>query len=293
MTQKPRASKKVILSADDFGISPGVSKGIIQLAQKQRISATSVMVVYDNWEKEAKALLNFKEQIDIGLHFVLTDAMPLSPPEKVRSLISPNNRFLKVKQLINHSYLGKVKSHDVMTEFNLQYQRFIDFFNFEPDFIDSHHNAHQYPLIRKTFIDFFFDKNFKKTPYVRNTAVSLKKLFSNKRDFLKSFFISLPGSSFKKLAIKHCLSTNKDFGGIYDINHSKLFEEKMICFLINIERENGIIMVHPGLPDDLLAERDQFCSGREYEYNYLASSSFSDLLKESEIKLTRFQRDSI
>jgi|TARA_B100002003_G_C14088199_1_gene523450 predicted glycoside hydrolase/deacetylase ChbG (UPF0249 family) len=293
MPVQSRTSKNVILSADDFGITPGVSKGILQLAEKQRISATSVMVVYDNWEKDARGLINFKDHIDIGLHFVLTDAMPLSPPEKVRSLTSSDNSFLKVRQLINHAYLRKVVSHEVMNEFNLQYQRFIDFFNFEPDFIDSHHNAHQYPLIRNSFVDFISDRSFKKTPYLRNTAVSLKKLFTNKSDFFKSLLISLPGSSFKKLAIKHGLSTNKDFLGIYDLNRAELFEEKMICFLINIERENGIIMVHPGLPDDLLGKRDLFCSGRENEYNYLASSYFLDLLKERDIKLTRFQRDSI
>ena len=290
MTVKFQTSKNVTLSADDFGVSPGVSKGILQLAEKQRISATSVMVVYDNWEKDAKALQDFKEHIDIGLHFVLTDAIPLSPPGKVRSLISSDNRFLKVRQLINHAYLRKVVSHDVMNEFNLQYKRFINFFNFEPDFIDSHHNAHQYPLVRKAFIDFISNTSFNKTPYVRNTAASLRNLLSNKDDFLKSFLISLPGSSFKKLAIKHSLSTNKDFWGIYDLNHPELFEEKMVCFLKNIERENGIIMVHPGFSDDLLVERDMFCGGREYEYNYLAGSSFSNLLGEGAIKLTRFQK---
>ena len=290
MTVKFQTSKNVTLSADDFGVSPGVSKGILQLAEKQRISATSVMVVYDNWEKDAKALQDFKEHIDIGLHFVLTDAIPLSPPGKVRSLISSDNRFLKVRQLINHAYLRKVISHDVMNEFNLQYQRFIDFFKFQPDFIDSHHNAHQYPIIRKAFINFIFERSFEKTPYVRNTAVSLKKLFSNKSDFLKSFLISLPGSSFKKLAIKHSFSTNKDFWGIYDLNHPELFEEKMNCFLKNIERANGIIMVHPGLPDDLLAGRDVYCDGRENEYNYLASSSFLNFLKENDIRLAKFQK---
>ena len=290
MTLKSKALKNVTLSADDFGLSPGVSKGIIQLAEKQRISATSVMVVYENWEKDAQALFNFKDHIDIGLHLVLTDAIPLSPPEKIGSLISSDNRFLKVRYLINHAYLRKIVSHDVINEFNLQYQRFIDFFNFEPDFIDSHHNTHQYPLIRKTFIDFMYDRSFEKTPYVRNTAVSFKKIFNNKSDFLKSFFISLPGSSFKKLAIKSSLSTNNDFWGIYDLNRSERFEEKMINFLKNIERENGIIMVHPGFSDNLLAKRDVFCGGREDEYNFLASSSFLDLLSESKIKLTRFQK---
>ena len=42
-------NKKIILCADDFGISPGVNQGIINLAEKGHISATSVMVVYKNW----------------------------------------------------------------------------------------------------------------------------------------------------------------------------------------------------------------------------------------------------
>ena len=80
--------KRVILCADDFGISPGVNQGIIRLAEKERISATSAMVVYDEWPSNAKILREFKNRIDIGLHFVLTESRPLSPLNEIPSLIN-------------------------------------------------------------------------------------------------------------------------------------------------------------------------------------------------------------
>ena len=69
--------KKVILCADDFGISPGINKSICMLAELKKVSATSVMVVYEDWDPYHRSLLDYKAHLDIGLHFILTEAPPL------------------------------------------------------------------------------------------------------------------------------------------------------------------------------------------------------------------------
>src|SRR6185312_11376957 len=70
--------KCIVLCADDYGQAPAISQGIINLIEKGRLSATSCMVNSDYWAEHAKWLLPYQQQIDIGLHFNLTEGRALS-----------------------------------------------------------------------------------------------------------------------------------------------------------------------------------------------------------------------
>ena len=60
--------KQVILNADDFAFNAAVSRGIVALAQKSRLSATSAMTLSPRWVQDAPALAELRGQIDVGLH---------------------------------------------------------------------------------------------------------------------------------------------------------------------------------------------------------------------------------
>src|SRR5436190_4355352 len=70
--------RRVVLCADDYGLSPGVSRSIRELLAAQRLSAASCMVVYPEFAEDGPLLRPFLEQTDIGLHFTLTADRPLS-----------------------------------------------------------------------------------------------------------------------------------------------------------------------------------------------------------------------
>ena len=74
-----------------------VRKSICALAEKKRISATSVMVVYEDWDIHCPTLAGFHNHLDIGLHFVLTDAPPVSPIKNIASIVSLSARFYNMK----------------------------------------------------------------------------------------------------------------------------------------------------------------------------------------------------
>ena len=193
-------SKSVILCADDYGISPGENRAINHLAENNRISATSVMVCFDNWEAEAYRLLQLKDQLDIGLHFVLTDFNPVSKIDSIRTLINSKGRFFSVNLLVKKSLFKRIDEAEVWKEFSSQFEKFTKIFGFDPDFVDGHHNAHQYPVVRKVVINFLANKNYGYRPYVRNTFIPLKTITNQGGDFIKSGLISFWGGPFKKMA---------------------------------------------------------------------------------------------
>ncbi|WP_240489526.1 ChbG/HpnK family deacetylase [Legionella parisiensis] len=54
-------SKTIILCADDFGLDPGVSAGILKLVRMGRLSAVSCMVNMPSFIPYAKELLDLKK----------------------------------------------------------------------------------------------------------------------------------------------------------------------------------------------------------------------------------------
>src|SRR5436190_22116683 len=70
--------KNIVLCADDYGQAPAISKGIISLLEKGRLSAVSCMVNMPGRPEAALWLQPFADQADMGLHFNLTEGKPLS-----------------------------------------------------------------------------------------------------------------------------------------------------------------------------------------------------------------------
>ena len=63
---------RLIVNADDYAFTPGISRGIRELLSTRRISATSVMAASQYWPQEAAALKAVAGDADIGLHLTLT-----------------------------------------------------------------------------------------------------------------------------------------------------------------------------------------------------------------------------
>jgi predicted glycoside hydrolase/deacetylase ChbG (UPF0249 family) len=70
------APRRIWLCADDYGISPGVNRGIRQLIERHRLNATSVMTVGPSiGREEVRALQTAaagSPRCAIGLHVTLT-----------------------------------------------------------------------------------------------------------------------------------------------------------------------------------------------------------------------------
>ena len=78
---------RVIFHGDDFGLTPGVNRGIIRAFKHGLLTSTSIMAVGEAAE-EAMALALENPDLDVGIHLVLADEPPLLPTETLSTLIS-------------------------------------------------------------------------------------------------------------------------------------------------------------------------------------------------------------
>ncbi|HKY50647.1 MAG TPA: ChbG/HpnK family deacetylase, partial [Candidatus Limnocylindria bacterium] len=75
----------VVVTADDLGLSPAVTRGILEAHRRGVVRSTSLLVTYPGAE-EAAALARAEPELEIGLHIDLVGGRPVSDPAAVPSL---------------------------------------------------------------------------------------------------------------------------------------------------------------------------------------------------------------
>ena len=235
----------MIVCADDFGLTDDINRAVIDLVKHGRVSAVSCMVALEHFDRHAfSRLLRFGDQVDVGLHLTLTDIRPthtLLPPA---SLVRSSGLFCPFGKLFRRSLRRAIRSADVTREAAAQYVRFVELAGRPPDFVDSHLHVHQFPAIRKGVIRFM--EGLDAAPYVRNTAMSTRKIARQGVSPLKCHAIGRFGRIFLRAAEKKGIRTNEGFAGVYDYRRSRQFPLFLSRFVEHMENANGILMTHPG-----------------------------------------------
>lgn len=126
-------SRKLIINADDFGITPGVSAGILYAHQHGILTSTTAMV---NTEFSKQSLAEAKRYPDLGLglHFVLDAGRPVFSGNS--SLTDHTGHFLKGKSL-----MASARKCDLKDELKAQLDLLYKWYG-NVTHIDSHHHMH-------------------------------------------------------------------------------------------------------------------------------------------------------
>lgn len=132
--------KQLIVNADDFGMSEGVTLGILKAHQDGIVSSTTVMM---NMPYALFALQEAKKfpNLGIGIHLVLTVGKPLIKGNK--SFTDENGYFIRPDQYPDHQPHGN--HQELYQEWKAQIESFIQTTGRKPTHIDSHHHVHLLP----------------------------------------------------------------------------------------------------------------------------------------------------
>lgn len=272
--------KRIILCADDYGQSSAISQAIIELIKYKRLTATSCMTTMPEWLSHAVELKPFINQIDIGLHFNLTEGLTLSKE-------MADEGFMLLPKLLMKAYLQRLNKDAIRAELCAQLDRFVLGLGRLPDYIDGHQHVHQFPMIRDVVLAVYEERLKQNGAYLRSVHDSKAFLRVTKKAYLKRIIIQLCGAtSFKNQLLRRHIPHNSSFSGIYDFSDSKNYERMFRQFLQDIG-DNGVIMCHPGLLDP--NNSDVIARSRFDEYQYFQSEAFEQACKYYKISLARLR----
>jgi hypothetical protein len=123
---------RLIINADDFGMSRGVNLGILDGFKRGVVTSSTIMMNMPYAEEAVR--LAIENRLDVGIHLVLTAGKPLSTD--VPTLTGNDGNFKK-----RNVQLQEYNLEEVEREFRKQVERALRM-GLVPTHIDSHHHIH-------------------------------------------------------------------------------------------------------------------------------------------------------
>lgn len=281
------ATVPLVLCADDYGLSPGVSRGIAELIAAGRLTATGCMTGSPFWRDEARALRGLCERADIGLHLTLTDHAPLTTmPRLAPAGHLPSNGHLVLASL--RGTLGEPAIQaELRAEIEAQIDAFEAAFDGPPAFIDGHHHAHQLPGIGALVIEAFERRVRPHGGWLR-VCREPRAAILRRGSPLRALAIDALGARFSADVRARGLASNDSFRGVRSFSPRER-PERIFPLFLQGRGFRPLAMCHPGYVDDALNGRDPVTDAREAERAYLASEAFAEALAAAGVRLARLR----
>ena len=273
--------RRIWLCADDYGISPGVNRAIRDLIELGRLNATSVMVVGPAIGRDEVSALQAaaanNPRCAIGLHVTLT-----APFRPLTMHFQPldGGMFLGFAKLLRAGLLRKLDPEIIHAELKVQLAAFTQLFGRAPDFVDGHQHAQLFPQIRDAFLTAV--KEAAPGAWVRQCG--RRQPLAERLGSPKALVLDVLSAQFRKRAGRADIAFNPGFAGAYDFSRPADFGALMHQFLDHLP-EDGVVMCHPGLVDDVLVSLDPLTDQREREYAFLGGEHFPALLAANKVTL--------
>jgi chitin disaccharide deacetylase len=270
--------KRVVVCADDFGLTTGVSSGILACLERKVISATSCMTLSASWPEMSRHLRKFVGSYDIGLHLTLTD----QPARGLEGVLTSNQRFHSVGKLLRLCLVGRLPRLAIEQEIRRQLDLFESHLGGLPSHVDGHHHVHQFPIIRSVLIKVLTERYKVQAPYLRVSQDRIANVLRRGVAVGKAIGIGSFGNRLRKLAVQSGVATNDTFSGVYGFNSDCRLEELFGRFAANAGARH-LIMTHPGRADDALILLDSLTTQRDREMNFLLSNQWQDILQGNDL----------
>lgn len=257
--------RSAILCADDYGLSAGVSKGIRELAERERLSAASAIVTLDRWPQDAQALRALRDRLAIGLHINLTLGAPLGSMPR----LAPGGHLPTLGPLLAKALLRQIDRDEIVAEVARQLARFESELGFPPDHIDGHQHVHVLPTVRDGVLAALAGRFPRGGPLVRVPTDSPSRLLRQRSAAAKALSISALSTGFGSAARAHGFTLNTGFAGVSSFDRRKPYATELTRSLSGTGGRH-LIMCHPGHVDAAISETDPIAARRQDEYDAIA-----------------------
>jgi predicted glycoside hydrolase/deacetylase ChbG (UPF0249 family) len=269
---------RLIINADDFGISRGVNTGIIEAAMAGVVTSASMIVNLPDFA-DALDRAHACPTLSLGLHLNLTAGRPLTP---ARSLIEQSTgEFYSMPKLMARASLGRLNSSEITHECVTQIDRMVES-GFPPTHLDSHRHVHAHPAISSAVARAAASRGIFQ---VRAPLEPLRLNPGNWRSTLKKAGLLASARLSKRTARR---GPPIRFVGI-SLQGRKSFAEGLFALIPELRPGTTELMTHPGYADAALARQDGYTLYRQTELSVLCSREFRDLLDRCGVTLTSFR----
>jgi predicted glycoside hydrolase/deacetylase ChbG (UPF0249 family) len=144
---------RLILNADDFGLTPGINRAIGELHSAGVLTSTTLMATGPAFD-DAVAIARAHPTLGVGCHIVLTDGVPVSPPETIPSLIGPDGKTFRpfLSAFLRALFLGRIRAEDISREALAQIQK-LQHAGIRVTHVDTHKHTHLFSAVSRPLLE--------------------------------------------------------------------------------------------------------------------------------------------
>jgi predicted glycoside hydrolase/deacetylase ChbG (UPF0249 family) len=283
------SGKRLIVNADDLGLSFGITDAIFQCHAKGIVTSASLMV---NQPATAHAVERLRDHpaLDVGIHLNLCQGRPVLAPEKVRTLVGTDGRFLPPGEMGRRLVRWRISSREIEAEFCAQIDQMMSH-GLTPSHADSHHRFHIYPAAASAFRRALRSRGIerarsaKKSTWPESRVASAHAGRFLRRVVVNTYNTILQSAVFRSLRTPDAgIALHPRFRG-----RLSALPEAWMFALANMPIGTYEIWCHPGFVERGFSDHDPLREQRCLEAAMLVDPLLSELVYQSGIQLITFR----
>lgn len=271
------------MNADDFGLTAGVNRAILELHQAAVLTSATLMARAPATQEAIEIALR-TPTLGVGCHVVLVDGDPILPPSQIPTLVDPQTgRFhATLGAFLKRLLTSRIRDSDIEAEAAAQIAS-LRARGLRLTHIDTHKHSHMFPTVlhpvlraaksagirrvRNPFEPSWSQQATPAAPFTRRAEVRLLRWLE---------------PAFRRIVAEEGFSTSDGALGV--LATGTLNSSSITSLLAAMPAGNWELVTHPGYNDDALATvRTRLLASREIERNALLAID-----KSSSIELISF-----
>jgi predicted glycoside hydrolase/deacetylase ChbG (UPF0249 family) len=280
------AGSSLIVNADDFGRTPGVTQGILRAHREGVVTSTTAMVNLPHAEGALRRAWAEAPELGTGIHLNLTAGRPVLPASDVPSLVEDGGQFYPIRSFVARR--ERIDVGQVRAELRAQIERFRGWGR-EPTHLDAHHHSlYLAPRLFRVLVDLAAGYGlpirypWPREPLTRERlaaladahrvgAEELPAIIAGSHAVLERSGVAVP---------RRCLLT---FYG------AQATRAHLLELIASLPAGVSELMCHPGVADAALQASSGYAGQREEELAVLTDPGVQEALRTAGVQLVSFR----
>jgi hopanoid biosynthesis associated protein HpnK len=287
---------RLIVNADDFGLTAGVNRAIVELHQAGLLTSTTLMAKAGATEP-AIALALQNPSLGVGCHIVLVDGAPVLPSRQIPTLVDSQTGCFppKLTTFLARLFTSRIRSAEIEAEAAAQIA-LLQHRGLHLTHIDTHKHTHMFPAVLRPVLRAAAEAGIHgvRNPFEPEWAVRASPRASIVRS-AEVFALRRFGPYFRRILSEEGLSTTD--GTIAVAATGAVSTETVRSLLQELPSGTWELVTHPGYNDaDLDKIQTRLRASRDIERNALhAISEFHsiDLISFAALNLSHAQSTAV
>ena len=290
--------RRLIVNADDFGMTRGVNRAIVEASGQGIITSTTLMATARAFDDAVAQAGQLAPRVSIGCHVILLDGTPALAPSMVPTLLYPLSRDgapefrVKLNDFARASFSGRLNPVEVEAEAMAQMQLLQDA-GIQLSHFDCHKHAHMFPAVLRPLLRAANGRGIAavRNPFGRLFPLPVTRILRNPQlwrrvaelGVLRSF-----AASFKREVERHGLRTPDGSVGV--LNTGSLDLQSFLVLIDALPEGTWEFVCHPGYNDAELDQvRTRLRQSRETELAVFTSPDASAALERRGVELISYR----